>query len=232
MHEQFALLFREGGSAFSRGDIIAIYHRVCDLPRVCNVEAGENVSHEKLDQGFGFGIFFQLPVGTPVDIRSIIGRDDLNAELLVVKFQGTSMDSSMQHRPYNEIAQQAVIVDEERGPIRHFVAWRFREGCVSEQQRAVEGYRGLPAELDYFLHLETGTIATAIAPAAAVVAPITQVDLTHGFSVALYSTLRDAEAQAAFVADARRVRFKETYVKPYLQEPNAVLVFDFVPVLL
>jgi hypothetical protein len=97
--------------------------------------------------------------------------------------------------------------------IRHFVAWKFREDAEAcAVKAAVAGYMNLPLEMPYFSSLEVGP----------------EISLNPSYSVCLYSTFRDAQAQEAFVHDSRRIVFKDTFVKPHLAL-NGVLVFDFLP---
>ena len=91
------------------------------------------------------------------------------------------------------------------------MAWKFRPDAAPDAiDTAVAGYLRLPQALPYFSSLEVGR------------------DTSHmpAYSVCLYSTFHDAQAQEAFVHDSRRIAFKEAFVKPHLAS-NAVLVFDF-----
>jgi hypothetical protein len=99
--------------------------------------------------------------------------------------------------------------------IRHFVAWKFRpDAAPGAVDAAVAGYMSLPQAMPYFSALEVGRETSHI-PA---------------YSVCLYSTFHDAHAQEAFVHDARRIAFKDAFVKPHLAS-DGVLVFDFSPAL-
>jgi len=107
--------------------------------------------------------------------------------------------------------------------IRHLVLWRFDEDKTPDDAvtTAVNGYKMLPTALPgYFAHLETAKVLST--------AKGTNTFSLNAATVALYSTYLNAEAQAGFVNDDRRKKFKAEYVEPYLSK-GGCLVFDFVP---
>lgn len=108
------------------------------------------------------------------------------------------------------------------GAIRHFIVWQFkREIPLANISRSLAHYRGLPLSLPYFTHMDTGLIGDVA---------VTCGFCDSSFTLGLYSTFANQDAQVGYEHDPRRISFFNEWVGPFLT-PTGHLVLDYIPTL-
>jgi hypothetical protein len=186
------------------------------LPSATLVEVGCNNSPEQLNQGFDVAAVVSASADSALSLDTV--------RSLALQFQNVRAAADSQHSTASTRVLSLLFAAAPSphcstlspvtpSAIRHFVAWKFRpDAAPGAIDTAVAGYLNLPRDLPYFSSLEVGP------------------DTSHNasYSVCLYSTFHDAQAQHGFVRDPRRLAFKDAFVRPHLAD-NGVLVFDFVP---
>lgn len=181
-----------------------------------SVEVGSNNSPEQLTQGFDIAAVVSVRAASVLshDAASALTQKFQNVCCTAAGAQSTAASPKTLSLLFSATPSPHCSAEGPTAPssIRHFVAWKFRPDAAPAVDAAVDGYLNLPQAMPYFSALEVGR----------------DMSLTPAYSVCLYSTFHNAQAQHAFVHDARRIAFKEAYVKPHLAT-NGVLVFDFSP---
>lgn len=180
------------------------------LPFGVAAEIGENNANESLDHGFNIILVFSC---STLSILSAL----LPQCITTIKRIASQLCErvSISNFLFVGTPTEAPCLNRDTGGIRHLVAWKFKTDTPKEVIAvAVEGYRALPRELPYFLHLETGAVQVG-----------------SDYTFALFSTFAGTEEQTNFVNDTRRKSFKARFVQPYL-ENDGVLVLDYCPEML
>lgn len=143
--------------------------------------------------------------------RSWFASEEITSKIsisTIIDFDASSCSPKYTFQPYRDICTKS-----NAGAIRHVALWKFQLSTNIETiMLAVSGYQLLPLSLPYFLHLETGMIVGN--------------QTTTPFTVGMYSTFIDKQAQDDWVESDVRIQFKDKYVFPFLV-PNGSLVFDF-----